>query len=90
MLKKLQEISGQISREKYGDQTDQISAIDKRSRADGLETTRQAMRNAEGEIRELITSTNKDIRDLTSTGKRWDDKLTKVDTQIENIGEKNR
>jgi|TARA_B110001454_G_scaffold35073_1_gene34596 hypothetical protein len=71
-----------------GDQTDQISAIDKRSRADGLET-RQAMRNAEGEIRELITSTNKDIRDLiTSTGKRWDDKLTKVDTQIENIEKK--
>jgi hypothetical protein len=71
-----------------GEQTDQISAIDKRSRADGLET-RQAMRNAESEIRELITSTNKDIRDLiTSTGKRWDDKLTKVDTQIENIEKK--
>jgi hypothetical protein len=64
------DIKGEIA-----DQTDQISAIDKRSRADGLET-RQAMRNAEGEIRELITSTNKDIRDLiTSTGKRWDDKL---------------
>ena len=77
------DIKGEIS-----DQTDQISAIDKRSRADGLET-RQAMRNAEGEIRELITSTNKDIRDLiTSTGKRWDDKLTKVDTQIENIEKK--
>lgn len=71
-----------------GEQTDQISAIDKRSRADGLET-RQAMRNAESEIRELITATNKDIRDLiTSTGKRWDDKLTKVDTQIENIEKK--
>jgi hypothetical protein len=77
------DIKGEIA-----DQTDQISAIDKRSRADGLET-RQAMRNAEGEIRELITSTNKDIRDLiTSTGKRWDDKLTKVDTQIENIEKK--
>jgi hypothetical protein len=45
------DIKGEIA-----DQTDQISAIDKRSRADGLET-RQAMRNAEGEIRELITST---------------------------------
>ena len=52
--------------------SDQISAIDKRSRADGLET-RQAMRNAEGEVRELIADTSK----------RWDDKLQKVDSQIE-------
>ena len=52
--------------------SDQISAIDKRSRADGLET-RQAMRNAENEVRELIADTSK----------RWDDKLQKVDSQIE-------
>jgi hypothetical protein len=63
------DIKGEI-----GEQTDQISAIDKRSRADGLET-RQAMRGAESEIRDLITQTSK----------RWDDKLTKVDTQIENL-----
>ena len=55
-----------------GGQSDQISAIDKRSRADGLET-REAMRNAEKEIRDLIADTSK----------RWDDKLTKVDSQIE-------
>jgi len=60
-----------------GTQADQISAIDKRSRADSLET-RQAMRNAENEIRDLITQTSK----------RWDDKLTKVDTQIENLEKK--
>jgi flagellar capping protein FliD len=70
------------------DVIDQISAIDKRSRSDGLET-RQAMRTAESEIRQLITSTNKDIRELiTSTGKRWDDKLTKVDSQIETLEKK--
>jgi len=66
------DIKGEI-----GEQTDQISAIDKRSRADGLET-RQAMRGAESEIRDLITQTSK----------RWDDKLTKVDTQIENLEKK--
>ena len=66
------DIKGEI-----GEQTDQISAIDKRSRADGLET-RQAMRDAESEIRDLITQTSK----------RWDDKLTKVDTQIENLEKK--
>ena len=59
------------------EQTDQISAIDKRSRSDGLET-RQAMRSAEKEIRELINT----------TGKRWDDKLTKVDDQIESLEKK--
>lgn len=53
-------------------QLDQIDAIDKRSRADGLET-RQAMRNTEKEVRELIIDTSQ----------RWDDKLTKVDSQIE-------
>ena len=66
------DIKGEI-----GEQTDQISAIDKRSRTDGLET-RQAMRSAESEIRDLITQTSK----------RWDDKLTKVDTQIENLEKK--
>ena len=55
-----------------GGQSDQIAAIDKRSRADGLET-RQAMRTAEKEVRDLISDTSK----------RWDDKLTKVDSQIE-------
>mgnify|MGYP001560442816 FL=1 len=60
-----------------GEVMDQISAIDKRSRADGLET-RQAMRSAESEIRDLITQTSK----------RWDDKLTKVDSQIENLEKK--
>ena len=53
-------------------QLDQIDAIDKRSRADGLET-RQAMSNTEKEVRDLIADTSK----------RWDDKLTKVDSQIE-------
>tara|TARA_B100001964_G_scaffold63195_1_gene71964 strand:+ start:49 stop:603 length:555 start_codon:yes stop_codon:yes gene_type:complete len=66
------DIKGEI-----GEQTDQISAIDKRSRTDGLET-RQAMRSAESEIRDLITQTSK----------RWDDKLTKVDSQIENLEKK--
>ena len=60
-----------------GEQSDQIAAIDKRSRADGVET-RQAMRNAEKEVRDLIADTSK----------RWDDKLTKVDTQIEALEEK--
>ena len=40
------------------DVLDQISAIDKRSRADGLEV-RQTMRSAEKEIRELINTTDK-------------------------------
>ena len=60
-----------------GGQSDQIDAIDKRSRADGLET-RQAMRLAEKEVRDLIADTSK----------RWDDKLTKVDSQIEALEKK--
>ena len=56
---------------------DQISAIDKRSRVDALEV-RQTMRSAQKEVRGLINT----------TGKRWDDKLTKVDTQIENLEKK--
>ena len=58
-------------------QHDQIANIDKRSREDGLET-RTAMRNAENEIRDLISTTSK----------RWDDKLTKVDTRIEELEKK--
>ena len=58
-------------------QHDQIANIDKRSREDGLET-RSALRNAENEVRDLIIQTSK----------RWDDKLTKVDTQIENLDKK--
>ena len=58
-------------------QHDQIANIDKRSREDGLET-RTAMRNAENEIRDLISTTSK----------RWDDKLTKVDNRIEELEKK--
>ena len=58
-------------------QHDQIAGIDKRSREDGLET-RTAMRNAENEVRDLISTTSK----------RWDDKLTKVDAQIESLDKK--
>ena len=54
--------------------SDQIAAIDKRSRADGLET-RTAMRNAENEVRELIADTSK----------RWDDKLQKVDNKLQKV-----
>jgi len=54
--------------------SDQIAAIDKRSRADGLET-RTAMRNAENEVRELISDTSK----------RWDDKLQKVDNKLQRV-----
>ena len=71
-----------------GEVMDQISAIDKRSRDDGLET-RQAMRNAENEIRSIVKSSGKDIRDLIQTTEtRWDDKLTKVDTRIEGLEKK--
>ena len=58
-------------------QHDQIAGIDKRSREDGLET-RTAMRNAENEVRDFISATSK----------RWDDKLTKVDAQIESLDKK--
>ncbi len=54
--------------------SDQIAAIDKRSREDGLET-RTAMRNAENEIRQLIADTSK----------RWDDKLQKVDNKLQKV-----
>ena len=71
-----------------GEVMDQISAIDKRSRDDGLETS-QAMRNAENEIRSIVKSSGKDIRDfIQTTETRWDDKLTKVDTRIEGLEKK--
>ena len=54
--------------------SDQIAAIDKRSREDGLET-RTAMRNAENEVRALIANTSK----------RWDDKLQKVDNKLQTV-----
>ena len=54
--------------------SDQIAAIDKRSREDGLET-RSAMRNAENEVRQLIADTSK----------RWDDKLQKVDNKLQKV-----
>jgi len=58
-------------RTEIGDQTDQIAALDKRSRS------------ADREVRESLRSSEKDIRSLiTSTDKRWDDKLSKVDAQI--------
>ena len=54
--------------------SDQIAAIDRRSREDGLET-RTAMRNAENEVRQLIADTSK----------RWDDKLQKVDNKLQKV-----
>ena len=54
--------------------SDQIAAIYKRSREDGLET-RTAMRNAENEVRALIADTSK----------RWDDKLQKVDNKLQKV-----
>ena len=54
--------------------SDQIAAIDKRSREDGLET-RTAMRNAENEVRQLIADTSK----------RWVDKLQKVDNKLQKV-----
>ena len=54
--------------------SDQIAAIDKRAREDGLET-RTAMRNAENEVRALIADTSK----------RWDDKLQKVDNKLQKV-----
>ena len=54
--------------------SDQIAAIDKRAREDGLET-RTAMRNAENEVRAVIADTSK----------RWDDKLQKVDNKLQKV-----
>ena len=77
------DIKGEVNK-----QHDQIAAIDKRSRADSQET-RTIIRNAEKNFGELEMGMLSTIRDLISdTSKRWDDKLTKVDTQIENLEKK--
>ena len=77
------DIKGEVNK-----QHDQIAAVDKRSRADSQET-RTIIRNAEKNFGELEMGMLSTIRDLISdTSKRWDDKLTKVDTQIENLEKK--
>ena len=77
------DIKGEVNK-----QDDQIAAIDKRSRADSQET-RVIIRNAEKNFNELEMGILSMIRELISnTSKRWDDKLTKVDTQIENLEKK--
>jgi ribosomal protein L16 Arg81 hydroxylase len=64
-------------RGEIGDQTDQISLLDKRSRT------------ADREVRESLRESEKEIRDLvTNTDKRWDDKLSKVDAQMNALEEK--
>ena len=77
------DIKGEVNK-----QHDQIAAIDKRSRADSQET-RTIIRNAEKNFNDLEMGTLSMIRELISNAsKRWDDKLTKVDTQIENLEKK--
>ena len=77
------DIKGEVNK-----QEDQIAAIDKRSRSESQET-RTIIRNAEKNFGELEMGMLSTIRDLISdTSKRWDDKLTKVDTQIENLEKK--
>ena len=77
------DIKGEVNK-----QDDQIAAIDKRSRADSQET-RVIIRNAEKNFSELEMGVLQMIRELISnTSKRWDDKLTKVDTQIETLEKK--
>ena len=77
------DIKGEVNK-----QHDQISAIDKRSRSDSQET-RGIIRTAEKNFNELEMGILSMIRELiSSTEKRWDDKLTKVDTQIENLEKK--
>ena len=77
------DIKGEVNK-----QDDQIAAIDKRSRSESQET-RTIIRNAEKNFGELEMGMLSTIRDLISdTSKRWDDKLTKVDTQIENLEKK--
>ena len=72
------DIKGEVNK-----QDDQIAAIDKRSRADSQET-RVIIRNAEKNFSELEMGILQMIRDLiSSTSKRWDEKLTKVDMRIE-------
>ena len=77
------DIKGEVNK-----QHDQIATIDNRSRTDSQET-RSIIRTAEKNFNELEMGTLGMIRDLiTNTEKRWDDKLTKVDTQIENLEKK--
>ena len=77
------DIKGEVNK-----QDDQIAAIDKRSRIDSQET-RVIIRNAEKNFGELEMGMLQVVRELISnTSKRWDDKLTKVDTQIENLEKK--
>ena len=77
------DIKGEVNK-----QEDQIAAVDKRSRSESQET-RTIIRNAEKNFGELEMGMLSTIRDLISdTSKRWDDKLTKVDSQIENLEKK--
>ena len=77
------DIKGEVNK-----QDDQIAGIDKRSRTDSQET-RVIIRNAEKNFSELEMGVLQMIRELISnTSKRWDDKLTKVDTQIEHLEKK--
>ena len=77
------DIKGEVNK-----QHDQIAAVDKRSRSESQET-RTIIRNAEKNFGELEMGILSTIRDLISdTSKRWDDKLTKVDSQIENLEKK--
>jgi hypothetical protein len=77
------DIKGEVNK-----QDDQIAAIDKRSRINSRDT-RVIIRNAEKNFGELEMGILSMIRELISnTSKRWDDKLTKVDTQIENLEKK--
>ena len=77
------DIKGEVNK-----QDDQIAAIDKRSRTNSRDT-RVIIRNAEKNFNELEMGILQMVRELISnTSKRWDDKLTKVDSQIENLEEK--
>ena len=77
------DIKGEVNK-----QDDQIAAIDKRSRSESQET-RTIIRNAEKNFNELEMGILSMIRELISnTSKRWDDKLTKVDSQIETLEKK--
>ena len=77
------DIKGEVNK-----QDDQIAAIDKRSRVNSRDT-RVIIRNAEKAFNELEMGILQMVRELISnTSKRWDDKLTKVDSQIENLEKK--
>ena len=77
------DIKGEVNK-----QHDQIATIDKRSRSESQET-RTIIRNAEKNFNELEMGMLTIVRKLISdTSKRWDDKLMKVDSQIENLEKK--